>query len=129
VRGPLGFAARLHGSKHVRDRPKASLTGTCQAPGILDSHRRYVIACTNFAGPKGIFKNHWPAGVSVLALDTTTDPLTATNVGGMAFPDSNGPLNEHLTADSIVQDAVSGDYYVGGSGGWCLQTPPCLLCQ
>ena len=103
----------------------ASLTGRCYAPGILDSHRRYVVPCTNFSFFD--FEGQtisWPAGVSVMAVDTTSDPLTATTVGGMEFPDSNYPKHEHLTADSIVQDAASGDYYVGGWGGWCPQNNP-----
>src|SRR5215467_5270127 len=104
---------------------KASLTGTCQAPGILDSQRRYVIPCTNFTGPRlPLFKNSWPTGVSVLALDTTTDPLTATRFPEFAFSGNGSPLGEHLRAESIVQDAVSGDYYVGGYGGWCPSTNP-----
>ena len=104
---------------------KVSLTGTCQAPGILDSKRRYVIPCTNFAGPGlPLFKNPWPVGVSVQAVDTMTDPMTVTRFPELIFPGSGSPMGAHLRAESIVQDVVSGDYYVGGYGGWCPSTNP-----
>jgi hypothetical protein len=110
---------------------KASPTSRCQGSGTFDSRSRYVIPCTAFAGPNPpTFKTPWPAGVSVLTLDTTTEPPTVTTVGGVVFPDSSYPMHEELLAQSIVQDTVSGDYYVGGLGGWCPQdNPDCYVAR
>jgi hypothetical protein len=56
--------------------------------------------------------------------------MTVTTVGGTVFPDSSYPMHEELVAQSIVQDAVSGDYYVAGFGGWCPQdNPDCYVAR